>query len=154
MSTLRWTLAGTLALIAASASAQVYECTDAQGAKQYSQQCPPGTVKERLVTKGGAGGTSSSSPAPAKSLEKQNAEFRKRQTERAEADAKQAKEQADAADAKRNCDDARGQLMGLESGQRIARIDPKTGERVFMDDDQRAIEIGRMRKSVEHWCKQ
>lgn len=153
MKPLRWALAGTLAMMAASTSAQIFECTDAHGAKLYAEQCPPGTVSERQVVKRGEmTPQSGGAPAP-KSLELQNAEFRKRQMEREEAEAKQAKEETKAADARKNCDEARAQLKALEVGQRIARIDPETGERAVLEDDQRPAEIERARKLVEEWCR-
>lgn len=151
---LRLTLACTLTIWAAAASAQIVECTDAKGAKLYTQQCPPGTVKEREVVKGGQYVPQDTSSSPQKSLDVQAAEFRKRQMEREEAEAKTAKEQAEAADAERNCNDARAQLKAIEDGQRIGKFDPDTGERAILGDDERAAEIERARNTVEQWCKQ
>ncbi len=148
---LRSVLLVALVVSSAMASAQIFECTDAKGNKEYSRHCPPGTVQEReVVNKTGEGMPDSS---PQKSIGEQEVEFRKRLLERQEAEAKAEKEKADAEVAQQNCVSARGQLKALEDGQRIGKMDPDTGERTIIGDDERAGEIERARKSVEVWCK-
>ena len=90
---------------------------------------------------------------PQKSLQEQDVEFLKRQLERQEAEAKAAKEKAGAEEAERNCNEMRGQLKALEEGQRVNRVDPNTGERIFIGDEERAAQIDSARKSAEQWCK-
>ena len=89
----------------------------------------------------------------AKSLAEREAGFRKRNMERQEADAKAEKEKAESKISERNCLDARAQLRQLEDGQRIARIDPNTGERSYLTDAERPAEIANARKAVASWCK-
>ena len=140
------------AMLAADAAAgQVLECVDAKGKKEYAQTCPPGTVKETKLMKSSAGG---SPDAAAKSLAEREAEFRKRNIERQEADAKAEKEKADSKIAERNCNNARAQLRVLQDGQRIARTDANTGERSYLTDEERPAEIANARKAVAGWCKQ
>jgi hypothetical protein len=127
------------------------ECFDAKNTKTIAQFCPPGTVKENKLMKGGAG-PGPAAPAPSKSLAERDADFKKRALERQEAEKKGDKEQADAREAERNCLDARGQLRGLQEGQRISRTDPKTGERVVLEDKDRPNEIAAAQKSVDQWC--
>ena len=79
-------------------------------------------------------------------------EFRKRQTEAEKARAKADQEKGDAEDGKRNCEDARKQLNALESGQRMSRLN-EAGESIPLDDEMRAQEIEKARKSVQSWCK-
>ena len=140
-----------LLLAAGAATAQIMECIDAKGAKTMAQFCPPGTVKENQLTKGGTGAAPSSGPA-AKSVAERDAEFKKRTLERQEAEGKAAKEKSDAKDNERNCLDARSQLRALQEGQRISRTDPKTGERLFLEDKDRPGEIATAQKSVDQWC--
>jgi hypothetical protein len=142
---------GILLLFSVTVHAQIYECVDANGNKEFSQACPPGTVKETKLMKSGAG-ASARTAAPDKSLAEQEAEFRKRNLERQEADAKAAKEQAENKNAERNCADARAHLKGLQSGERIAKTDPATGERTFLDDADRPGEIAQAQKAVDSWC--
>ena len=68
------------------------------------------------------------------------------------AKAKAEQERKDAEEGKRNCEDARNQLNALESGQRMSRVDA-SGERIPLDDEMRAQEIEKARKSVQSWCK-
>jgi len=144
-------LIGCAAVLAAGAAAgQVLECVDAKGKKEYAQTCPPGTVKETKLMKSSAG----ASGTAAKSLAEREAGFRKRAMERQEADAKAEKEKAETKIAERNCTDARAQLKQLQDGQRIARIDPNTGERSYLTDAERPAEIANARKAVAGWCKQ
>jgi hypothetical protein len=91
-------------LIAGTAFGQIFECVDAKGNKEYTQACPPGTVKENKLMKGGGGAsTPSASAVPAKSLVDQEAQYKKRTMERQEAEAKSTKEKAEAKEAERNC---------------------------------------------------
>ena len=150
-------LTGCAAMLVANVCAgQILECVDAKGGKEYAQTCPPGTVKETKLMKGGTGASSpstgASSPA-AKSLAERNLEFRKRIMERQEAEAKAEKTAAEAKDAERNCNSARSQLRALQEGQRIARVDPNTGNRSYLPDEDRPAEIANAQKAVDGWCK-
>jgi hypothetical protein len=146
-----WRLMLAVALMAGAgaASAQAFECVYANGNKEYARICPPGTVQQRQVLKSG----DVAPGPPQKSINEQDAEFRKRQIEREEAAAKAAQESTAAAEAEGNCNTARGQLKALEDGQRISRIDPDTGERGFLGDEERVTETERARNAVEQWCK-
>lgn len=136
-------------LLCGAAQAQIYECTDARGAREFAQICPPGTVRQREVVR-------AEEPAPAantKSTAQQDAEFRKRMLERQDSAAKAADESAKKEEAERNCTQARATLKGLVEGQRMLRVDPNTGERTFLGDEERASEAERQRAVVEQWCK-
>ena len=66
------------------AGAQIYECTDASGAREYAQVCAAGTVRQRqLRADDPPAGTTDTKTVP-----QLDAEFRKRQGERREADEK------------------------------------------------------------------
>ena len=142
-------------LVAGVASAQVYECTDAKGARGYAHFCPPGTVQSREIVKERSvtdepRGTAREAP---KSLDVQNVEFKKREIERKEAEAKAVQTKAEAEEAERNCNGARGQLKAVEDGQMMSRTDPVTGERVFFSDAERVEDMERQRKAIAGWCK-
>jgi hypothetical protein len=136
-----------------AAIGQVMECVDAKGNKSIAQFCPPGTVKENQLMKGGTSTSSSGAATGSKSLAERDAEFKKRNVERQEADAKAEKGKSESKDAERNCDSARAQMKQLQDGQRISRIDPNTGERSFLDDRDRPAEIERAQTAVDNWCK-
>lgn len=146
-------------LAANIAAAQVYECTNARGVKEFAQFCPPGTVQQRQVGRssesGDAGAASpagASAPAP-KTIEMQDVEFKKRVLERQDAETKAAQEKEQADEFERNCRESRGQLKALEDGMRMERIDPATGERIQFGDSERAEEAERQRRAVAQWCK-
>ena len=146
------TLAAALvaALSAATAQAQIYECTDARGARQFAQFCPAGTVRQREVVRG------DEVPVAApdvKSSAQQEVDFKKRMQQRQEADAKAAEMRGKTDEAERNCGMARMQLKGLLEGQRMQRLDPDTGERINLGDAERAADAERQQALIEQWCK-
>ena len=147
-----------LTMLALAAAAQVFECTGARGVKEFAQFCPPGTVQQRQIGKesdgsGGAANPAGAGGAAPKSVQVQEVEFRKRLLERQEAEVKAAQEKAQADEYERNCIEARAQLKVVQDGQRMARFDPVTGERVEFGDDERTNEAERQRKAITQWCK-
>ena len=153
-----------LALIFGSAvHAQQFKWVDKSGKTQYGDNPPPGVKATPLK------GPSTPPPAPvpagkdagkdaAKDAKKgpltpaeQEQAFRKRQVDADKAREEAAKKEQEAAAKAANCNQARGSLRQLESGERVLRTDAK-GERVFLEDSQRQQEIGRAQKSVSEWC--
>lgn len=138
------------ALWAQAAAAQVFECVDARGAREYAQVCPAGTVRQRQLQRGD---DVPPPPAEGKSAAQLDAEFRQRQAEREAAAAKAAEERTQRETAERNCLQARAQLKALNEGQRMQRIDPVTGERIFLGDAERAADAVQQQKLIDQWCK-
>lgn len=132
-----------------SVQAQIYEYKDASGKTVYTDQLPAGVSG---VTRDSGERSGSSSSAAQKSVAERDLEFKKRQQEQKEAAAKAQKDSAKAKETKQDCVDARGQLQVFESGERIATRDAQ-GERVYLDDSQRASEIVRLRKLIAEACK-
>ena len=87
-----------------------------------------------------------------KTLADRDLDYKQRQKEGAEAQKKQADEAAKAKQEQENCSAARGNLAGLQTGGRNARINEK-GERVFLDDSQRQGEITKTQSQVSQYCK-
>jgi len=139
--------------IAFAAMAQQYKWVDKDGKVRYGDTPPPGVKATPLKPPPG-----SSQPTPAaakKDGEKPlspEAAFRKRQQEAKEKDEKAAKERTDAESKRTNCDSAQASLRQIQSGQRMSTMNA-AGERVFIDDDQRAKEMERAQRSVNEWCK-
>ena len=127
-----------LACLWGVASAQVYTWRDASGKIHYADTPPSGAATP--------------SGAPARSVAEQDMDFRKRQTETDKARAKAESERKDVEDSKRNCEDAKRNLNALESGQRMSRLN-EAGESIPLDDEMRAQETEKARKSVQSWCK-
>ena len=149
-------LAAALAF-SAGASAQLYKWKDANGRTRYGDTPPPGVAASRIRGPSAVPAPAASSDAKDdkadkgdKALTPEQA-FRKRQQDRAAAEDKAAKEHADAEAKKSNCQTAQTQLRILESGQRVSTLNP-AGERVYLDDAQRAAETARAQKAVSDWC--
>jgi hypothetical protein len=147
------TIAIALLLASLPAHAQLLKCVGKDGKVEYATRCPDGTKEQQTGIKSAPGGAASSTKSKQPSMAEREADFRKRRADAAEAQDKQQKEEAQKAQFQRACADAKNYLAGLESGARIARTDPKTGERVFLEDAARAAEIANARQSVQTNCK-
>ena len=87
-----------------------------------------------------------------KSVADRDLEYKKRQKEAAEADQKQQAEATKTQAMQENCTAMRGNLAGLQSGGRTARINEK-GERTYLDDAQRQGEIAKTQTQIGQYCK-
>ena len=158
-------------VIALPAEAQ-WKWRDKAGHVQYSDLPPPaGTPDQDILTRPAPGmrraaPLAAATPAPAIGASgAASAALASRTGADAELEAKRKKAEADAAakakaDQERNaalradnCSRARAQLTTLESGIRLAQTNPKTGEREFLDDKQRADEVRRTREVITADCR-
>lgn len=157
--TLRRLLFSAALMASAAAYGQAYKWVDADGKVRYGDTPPPGAHATPLRAPSRPAAPpvekkdSKDSKAGAKEKElTPEAAFQKRQQERQEAEQKAEKERADAAQKQQNCASAQTYLRTLQTGQRIVSTDA-TGERVYMEDDQRQQAIERAQRSVGEWCK-
>jgi hypothetical protein len=144
-----------LVCVSAAAWSQTYKWRDASGNIQYSDTPPPANARDvqQLRKPAGPAQAGASNPATApKSYVEQDAEFRKRQAAKQEAEAKQAKSDDEEKMRARNCEGARSQLAALESGARMVKLDAK-GERQALSDAEREQARNDAKKAVESWCK-
>ncbi|MGH8632202.1 MAG: DUF4124 domain-containing protein [Burkholderiales bacterium] len=139
-----------------SGAQQLYRWVDENGGVQYSDRPPPPgagsrpqQIKKKPRTPPPAASENQQAP---RTYVEQDAEFRKRQVEKAEKEAKEQQERQAAADRKRRCDEARNQLAGLQAGGRVMKYNA-AGEREFLDDKGRAEEVARTQKAVADLCK-
>src|SRR5690348_1585729 len=153
----------TLCLLAAPAGAELFKWTDETGKVHYSDQPPPGDVKNSETLKAGkpaapAGAATPASPggkppaAVPKTVSDQEMEFRKRRLQQAEADAKAQKEAQAAEEKKRNCQRAMDQAAAYERGGRITRYGPN-GEQVYLNEAEIKSELANAKKAADSWCK-
>jgi len=158
-------VAGTFA---AGASAQ-WAWKDESGRLVYSNIPPPPGIKaSQIVRQPGPSSQGPRATAPAevesekaaaapappnapKTYAERDAEFRKRQQERAENERKAQEDQQKAAQKAVECERSRGYLRALEDGVRITRTDA-AGNREYLDDAQRAAEMDRIRKAIRELC--
>lgn len=146
-------------LLAFGAQAQTYKWVDKDGKVRYGDVPPPGAKATPMR----APASGASTPAPATQAGKaankgpltpaeQEQEYRKRKEEAAKASEDAARERKEKEANRENCERAREYLRGMESGQRITRVDSK-GERYFLDETQTAQEVARARQSMQEACK-
>ncbi len=149
-----------VAFAACPASAEMYKWTDAEGKVHYSDQPPPANVKQQTTVtprkssapSATAPAKSDAPPAKAKTYVEQEAEFRKRQVETAEREAAEKKKADEIAERKRNCEQVRVQLKGLQAGGRVTQTNAQ-GDREYMSDAQIAQEIDRLKKAEAGLCR-
>ena len=140
-----------------SAYGQLLKCVSKGGKVEYAQSCPEGTTEQKLRSGLSPGSPPASSPSPApaqKSLAERDADFKKRQIEQQEAAQKDARKATEMAQRREDCEVAQSYLKSIESGQRLQRTDPRTGERVFLEDAEREAEANRARSRMADACKQ
>ncbi len=153
-----------VAVFATAALAQQYKWVDKNGRTQYGD-VPPAGVKatplrgppapsappEATAEKGASKDGKAARKGPLTPAE-QDAEFRKRQKEQAESADKAEKERAQVEAKRANCEQSQAYLRSLESGARVASTNA-AGERVMMEDAQRASEIARVQRVIGETCK-
>lgn len=143
----RLAVATALALLAGLAQAQ-YVWVDDNGRKQLSDRPPPTSVPAKHILKQPSGvpqvqdaepaaaAASSASSGPM-SVADRDADYKKRQQEKADKDAKAAEEAKQKLAKRKNCESARAYMSQLASGERIGVVG-NNGERGFMNDADRA----------------
>jgi hypothetical protein len=134
------------------ASAQAYKWKDAAGRIQYSDTPPPPGAKEVQQLRKTPPAASANTSTAAKSISENDADFRKRVVEQQEEQAKQAKAAEDEQVRARNCNQSKGQLAALDSGGRMVQLNAQ-GERIALDDAERARARADTLKAIESWCK-
>jgi Skp family chaperone for outer membrane proteins len=136
-----------------AAHGQLLKCVSKDGKVEYAAQCPPGTKQLQTGIKSEPAKTVTKGEAQPKTLAEREAEFKKRQLEATESRQKENEKAAERAFNREACENAQSHLKGLQEGQRIVRVDPRTGDRVFMEDMDRPAEIAKAQKVVSTNCK-
>jgi hypothetical protein len=147
-------IAGIVLIVPFAAHAQLMKCVGSDGRVEYAAECPPGTKEQPTGIRSTREGPSSSAPsAQQKSLAERDAASKKSAAEREDTQKKDQQKQVEAEQRRRACADARSYLASLEGGARLTRTDPKSGERTFLEDDQRQKEAAYARSMVQENCK-
>jgi hypothetical protein len=122
---------GVLLLVALPAGAALYKWTDEAGRVVYGDTPPPGVKAERMITN-----VPPADPSAVRDIAAKDAQMKKRQQERTDADAKSQKSEAEAKAKLDRCVQIRGHLAGLRSDAAIYRFNEK-GEKVYYDQAER-----------------
>jgi len=163
------------ASVVALPSEAQWKWRDKSGHVQYSDLPPPTGIAEQDILARPSANARRSAPTTTPAMPQTGvasavaaapaASAAPRNPAEAELEAKRKKAEADAAakakaDQERvaqlradNCSRAKAQLTTLESGIRLAQTNPKTGEREFLDDKQRADEVRRTRDAIGENCR-
>jgi type IV secretory pathway VirB10-like protein len=152
-----------LAAASSLAQAQIMKCVGKDGRVEFAATCPSGTQQQAtgVSNKPAAppaaaakeGAKDSKNSAAPKSLADRDAEFRKRQADQKAVEQKTAQKATEDADRQRACQSAQSNLQALKSRQRLFRIDPKTGERVFYEEADYQRELPITERNVADYCK-
>lgn len=148
---LRWIAAAMTAAFCTLAVAQQYKWVDRHGRIGYGDVPPPGAKVTRLRPPPAVPAAPAAARKDAEKPLSPEAAFQKRQKEAREEEEKLAKERAEAETRRTNCEQAQASLRYLQSGQRATTMSG-SGERVFLNDDQRAAETERAQRAVNEWC--
>ena len=116
---------------AADGRAALYKWTDQNGRVVYGDQPPAGVNAERINP-----GIGPADPNAVRNMAAKDAEIRKRQQERADAETKGEKQQADTKKRLDACTQARGRIRTLKSDANVYRYDEK-GDRIFFEPAER-----------------
>ena len=148
-------LAGSALLMFASLSHAQYVWVDEKGIKQFSDRSPPANIPAKNILKmprgqsveaaepAAAAGSPAASAAP-RSVAEREADYKKRQLAKAEADKRAASDTSQANVKKAVCDSARAAKSELESGVRLRS--GANGD--YMDDQQRAQAMANANKAL------
>jgi hypothetical protein len=140
-------LAVMLALIPGAAESALYKWVDANGRVSYSDQPPPGNVKSEVFN----AAVAPSDSEAVRAMANQEAEFKKRQSQRVDDQQKAEKARQDQATQKEACTSARGQIKMFDSGVPMQRFNEK-GEPVYMDEGMKARERSRIEALIREKC--
>mgnify|MGYP001818811144 FL=1 len=138
----------TLCLLAgAPAAAEIYKCTDPQGAVHYTDE--PCAGESTVFTPRAAPKVDADS---AQRRDKTLRLLRAYSEEQAEEEQAAARQQLEQQQRESKCASARNRLDQYLHASRIYRID-QDGKQVNLSAEERAQSTGRARKEVEFWCK-
>jgi hypothetical protein len=137
-------------VLALPAGAALYKWTDANGRVVYSDQPPTAANVQAEVLRGAA---PASNPQAAKELAQKDADFRKRQADRADAAAKADKDRAARDQRSEECSRVAGNVQQLTWGQVVIYRANEKGEQVPMDEAARQKERARLEAWMKDNCK-
>ena len=133
-------------LFTAPAFADIYKCTDANGKTQYTDK--PCAGESSVFTPRKAPVADEDNDAR---MHKTHKLLNALEAERNQEKKAAAEQQAEKERRQRNCNNARDRYRAITQASRVYELD-KDGNRVVMNDAQRAQSTERARAEVAHWC--
>lgn len=133
----------------------IFKWVDEKGVTHYSETKPTTQEAREIRAQPSSPAAAESGKPPRKSWQEQELEFQQRQIDRQQATKKQEeKEEAARREGqarKQGCILARQNLQALEMQRPVYWINEK-GERVFLDDETRAVESRKTKMQIETLC--
>ena len=139
-----------LLLLSFSAHGALTKWVDADGKVHYSDEPPPPNAKAKTLATPSVAAPASGVPTE-KSVIEREAEWRKAQKVKEEAEQKAAKRQEESLAKQKNCEAASSNLKALENSPNIVTYNSK-GEGSYMDESTRQKNIEEARKQVSSYC--
>jgi hypothetical protein len=155
-------LAATALMAFASLAQAQYMWIDEKGIKQFSDRAPPPSIPLKNILKSPPGVATAvlvpteqaaAAPAPvakpkaAPTMADRNADYNKRQKDKADLEQKEKDEREAKVARAEHCEALRATKRSFESGERIG-VQDKSGERGYLTDHQRAIESAKVEKAL------
>lgn len=146
-------LALCLLLTSFSSHAALHKWVDSEGHVHYSDTAAPSDVKSQTLRQSSVVEPVIRSDAVAapKTEAEREADIKRAQKEKSEAQQKVAREQEEALNKKKNCESARSNMATLENSPRLVIYDAQ-GERSYLDDEARQQRIEEARKIINSSC--
>lgn len=149
---MKYCLAICLLLTSIGTHAALNKWVDADGKVHYSDSPPVDAKVQKLRNSTAPEASAPATGAPAqKSVAEREADWKKSQNTKDEAEKKAALEKENVAIKQKNCDSARGNLAAYENSPRMVQYDAQ-GERTYLDETARAQKIDEARKAVSTYC--
>jgi hypothetical protein len=140
-----------LCLSSLSFAGKIYKWTDSEGHVHYGERPPSGQAKQlQLHTKPAHTPTSTAKPSNQQEATKKLLDsFDKERKDKAEAEAKAAKEKAIR---DKNCSSAKRRIAGLKIGGRQYEVDEQ-GNRHYLNEADIQSRLQEAQKYADKWCK-
>ena len=120
----------------------MYKCVDERGVTHYADQPTPGCMNTAVEIRPSPPISPNVAPPPAERRAEQEADFRRRQVERHEA------ERAARAELEQRCQGLRQERARLSPGRRLVETNER-GERVYVEDATRDRRLAEVQTSLE-----
>ena len=130
-----------LCLAALPAAAQMYKCVDGRGVTFYSDKPQPGCQGDKVDIKASPPLGGAAAPRAPQSFAGQDAEFKRRQIERDQAELQEKQQFA------MRCAKLRNEYSVLASGGRIYQRN-SLGERVYLEDSTRDTRLAQLKEEM------
>lgn len=138
---MRLLAAAALLALLPTANAQMYKCVDARGVTFYSDKPQPGCKGDKVDIQASPPLGGGAAPRPPQSFAGQDAEFKRRQIERDQAELQDKQQVA------MRCAKLRNEYSVLASGGRIYQRN-SLGERVYLEDSTRDTRLAQLKDEM------